>query len=245
MAAITCQFNAITGRFKSVNRNRRTEEASHDWAHEAAAVIADEPANVTEWLKLADRLEEEGNPAAILIRALFQDGYEMPAGVTGSIYRGGRYVESGERYSEGVSLHFVDGDGWRWAYVGSGSGAQSGVTAAAARDILCAAGGANCEKWYEIVIEAWRPVEGRSVPAGTKVMCWKGAATRAGGSVAGAMVTGGRVHTTNEAIPVPADAATVRVLKDSEMQQMGAHTGVLFERDGWSVWCPVNAVATW
>lgn len=81
------RHKSFTGNFARVHAGIRLSQNTHSFATEAAAAINADPKNTLNWLMLADRLEEEGNPAHHMIRAVFVDGYEVPKGFSGSINR--------------------------------------------------------------------------------------------------------------------------------------------------------------
>ena len=62
--SVTNNVNGIAGRFACVYGGIRTEEFTHGNDSKGfGKAIADAPEDATAWLVLADKLEEEGNPA--------------------------------------------------------------------------------------------------------------------------------------------------------------------------------------
>lgn len=77
-------FDTILGRFEFYG-TPEGNLSSHDWAGPTHAKIAENTEENTPLLVLCDRLEEESNPAAHMLRLIFQPGYEVPAGFCGEI----------------------------------------------------------------------------------------------------------------------------------------------------------------
>jgi hypothetical protein len=195
-------FERIVGTFTSTNVGRRTVERSHAWADEAAAAIEADPGCQTEWLKLADRLEEEDNPAHVMIRTVWQDDYKPVADFSGCIYRGGKYQESGERCGEtravrwhaGIVGEDTDGDVTPGLFVTqyeNGGRVTRRVGVADARERLSGAG-RRC-RLFDLKVDGVTRPTSRVVPAGTAVAVYD----KAGKLVAAR-------HIVQDNIPVPA-----------------------------------------
>lgn len=197
MTAITNNINGVAGKFACVYGGIRTEEFSHgDESKAFGGVIADNPADVTGWLVLADRLEEEGNPAHHMIRVLFTPGYEPPVGFRGEIIRGGNVFENGGTYREGPMISWgEDGEHYEERsfthhYFTDGC-VRSHITRETAVAMLTKAGGSRLAKWYNLkVVGCVRPT-GLIIPMGTVVMVSKPGSHKA------------RLHTTTSVVPIP------------------------------------------
>jgi uncharacterized protein (TIGR02996 family) len=202
MNAITSNINGIVGEFSCTYGGIRTEKFTHDWSKDAGGVISESPADVTEWLALADRLDDEGNPAAHMIRALFTEGYQPPATFRGEMSRGGNYHESGSNYTEGVSISWVCDDGFsddytgfRFHYWSGGGNCYRNIDRAEAVQLIARKGGARVSKWYNLRVVGSVRGSGLMIPAGTVVIVSKLGSNKA------------VAHTTETNIPIPGKKA--------------------------------------
>lgn len=124
----------IVNRFSKIVAGIRFSEQTHTYATEAANAINANPGEHTEWLKLADRLAEEGNNAHHMIRAVFTHDYTPPEGYSGSIRRGTRYMENGQHYNDAIFVTYDDGKLFFHYY--NGGNCKSEVDQAFAREKL-------------------------------------------------------------------------------------------------------------
>lgn len=242
MAALTKNFDKITGRFACVYGGIRTEEFTHEWSKEAGGVIQSAPADVTAWLMLADRLEEECNPAHIVIRAAFEPGYVPPAGFTGELHRGGRYMENGQHYSEGVTLRweaarceYGDGAevvlpaGFVFSYWSGNGNCVRNVETAEVRELLAGAG--RRTTWCSMRAEGVTVPTVRVIPVGATVEVYK----RVGHKVRPV----NQKYRTNEGIPVP--AAVVPRWEQTAIGEQRTYVAT-FDYKGFVVRVPIAAV---
>lgn len=198
--AIVSDVNGISGRFACVYGGIRTEDFSHgDESKAFGGAVSISPAELSTWLVLADRLAEEGNPAEHMIRVIFQEGYEPPAGFRGEITRGGNYFQSGSNYTESVTFswgedrdHF-ESRGFTHHYWSNGSFCSS-TSRAEVVAALTKTGGRNVAKWLNLRVSGRVPPAYRIVPEGTTVIVVKKGETKA------------RTHTTTTTVRIPADA---------------------------------------
>lgn len=161
----------IEHRFAAVDGGKTTYSLTHAYAEESAEVIAAEPENVTNWLMLADRLEEEGNNTHIIIRFLFIPGYELPANVKYvRIRRGGSYWHNGGTYNEGnlYSYERLNGGWAKHGYTSYGA-TQSIVEPEEIKAGLMKTGGDKVKVWKDLEITIRVEPRAFLIPAGTKV----------------------------------------------------------------------------
>ncbi len=172
---IESNWNGTFGKFACVYGGIRTEEFSHDDAKSFTASIADNPTDELSWLALADRLEDEGNPAHHMLRLLFTPGYEAPAGFKGEIIRGGNYFENGSNYTETRCVSWgEDGDhyefkGFTHHYWSNGNW-RSPIDRAAAIAMLTKEGGSRVAKWLNLRVTGVLKPRTRVVVAGKEVI---------------------------------------------------------------------------
>lgn len=107
-------INKVEHQFMEVKGGIRTQKSTHpEFGPALTGAITEKPHDVTTWLVLADRLQDEGNEAHHMIRLIFVPDYVPPEGFEGHINRESRYWESGATYFEGMSISYETVDGVR------------------------------------------------------------------------------------------------------------------------------------
>lgn len=159
----------ITSKFARCFGGIRTTQDTHDFSTAFNNAIKANPAEVTNWLVLADRLEEVGELAYHAIRYVFQADYVLPVGFTGSIERGARYYEGGSMYYSGFALS-IDAEGTlETSYYCGGGWWRTSLTQADAVKRLATVRDSKAGEWCDLVVTGSLPAQSACLNVGTEV----------------------------------------------------------------------------